>query len=520
MTSGWFNQVHETTVNVAPTGGARLSLALVIDTTGSMADDIDSVKLAASDIVRALVPHDVAVAVVDYRDFPQPPYGEVGDYPYRDVGPFSTAETDIINAIQALSLGSGNDWPESVYSALMHTINGSSLGGWTDGAAKFIIIMGDAPPHDPEPFTGYTLQSVIDAATGVSPPGLTTRSIGSAPSDRATETLQAQSADTIAIYSVVIGHDTEARDYFQALSEGTGGKLFTAASASQVPQAILEAIGDIIEPAFQIVSRQAPRFTGTSRVEGTLRQLTGQDLTLAGRVSVIGDLLVPGSPTVHVVGHPTFGGVVEGTGSSEPSDYAVTLVGSVRLDRLITRSDPLALPAPIPPPTPSGTRDLTITRAGTDLGDPTTLRNLTLLGEAGEVTVPPGTYGQFAAHGDNIFVLGIANATQPSIYNVQSLDLTGTSSLRLLGPIVINTANKVALTGQARLDTNPRWLRLNVTAGGVALTGTNILHGIIYAPLAPVTLTGGSTLLGGVIADRIILDGNSFIQNIPSVAGQ
>jgi hypothetical protein len=97
----------------------------------------------------------------------------------------------------------------------MHGISAASLGNWRNGARKTIILMGDAPPHDPEPFTGYTLADVAQAA---------------------------ENADPVIIFPIIIGRDSEARAYFSELAERTWGTLFTAANASQVVTAIVAAI--------------------------------------------------------------------------------------------------------------------------------------------------------------------------------------------------------------------------------------------------------------------------------------
>ena len=200
---------------------ASLSLDIIfaIDTTGSMWDDIDNVKASASSIVDEVlldIPN-ARIAVVDYRDFPVDPYGGAGDYPFNDVLSFSTDKSSIVAAIQGLTLGWGNDWRESVYSALMHSIDSTSLGGWkgSDQAAKVIILMGDAPPHDPEPFTGYTLSSVSTAA---------------------------ELADPVIIYPIQIGGTVEK---FEELADQTGGKAFTAENAGDIVDAILDAIEEI-----------------------------------------------------------------------------------------------------------------------------------------------------------------------------------------------------------------------------------------------------------------------------------
>jgi len=230
-----------------PDDDARLDLVFCIDTTGSMWDDIAAVKSSATYIINGIAAKlpDFRISVVDYRDFPIYPYGASGDYPYHDVLGFTNNPAAAASAIQSLSLGNGMDWRESVYSALMHCISGASLGGWrTGGVKRAIILMGDAPPHDPEPFTWYTLFHVLAAALI----GDVNVSIGSSTDElvamsMASEALEeAGAVGQITIYSIAIGGDSTMRAYFNALAEGTGGQMFTAANASQVVEAIMEAI--------------------------------------------------------------------------------------------------------------------------------------------------------------------------------------------------------------------------------------------------------------------------------------
>lgn len=217
--SGSSGQAITSPIFVNATGtGSQIDVAFVIDTTYSMWDDIAAVKAASTEIVNALEGTDCRVAIVDYRDYPVWPYGWFGDYPYHDVILFTQDRSQMRAGIQSLSLGDGADWRESVYSALLHTIDGQSLGSWRPQPNKFIILMGDAPPHDPEPFKGYTVDDVLTAA---------------------------YNADPITIYPILVGGDPTTLGYFTQLADGSGGKVFTAADASQVAGAVLDAIGDI-----------------------------------------------------------------------------------------------------------------------------------------------------------------------------------------------------------------------------------------------------------------------------------
>ncbi|MCK5413244.1 MAG: C39 family peptidase [Candidatus Pacebacteria bacterium] len=206
----------------------KLDLIILIDTTGSMGGEINQVKVSANEIVEALdsTGFDYRVAVADYRDYPESPYGGSSDYLYNLNLPFSSNKDSIISSINGLTLGWGADWRESVYSALVMSmtdankdITNSDNYGWRNGVSKAIIIMGDAPPHIPEPWIGgYALSDV---------------------------TYWSENIDPIVVYSIVVGYDSTTYAAFSEISEGTGGKVYSAETASEVADAIIEAIRDI-----------------------------------------------------------------------------------------------------------------------------------------------------------------------------------------------------------------------------------------------------------------------------------
>ena len=73
----------------------------------------------------------------------------------------------------------------------------------------------------------------------------------------------------------------------------------------------------------------------------------------------------------------------------------------------------MALPTVATPSIPMGTRDVTVNSSGQSVGSFATLRNLTLNGNVGMVTVPPGAYGTLTTNGGSGLTLGTAGATQP-----------------------------------------------------------------------------------------------------------
>jgi len=261
------------------------------------------------------------------------------------------------------------------------------------------------------------------------------------------------------------------------------------------------------------VVRHAPELSD-GRVEGALWQLLGENIFMAGNSTITSDLLVPGTPTVNIVdGHPTFAGVIEGSESTQPSNYQLNLSGNASLRFLITRTDPITLTAVALPPQPAGTRIVSLTNASQSAGDFSTLRDLSLSGNAGAVIVPAGTYGKFSASSRTAFVLGVANATEPSVYNLEELSLSGSSELRLAGPVILNVKNKVSLVGSTLgAAEDPKRMSLRIAGEGLAMSGGAVLYGIVRAPQGLVSITGKSRLRGTVSCDRLQINGNGVLQ--------
>ncbi|MET9229133.1 cutinase family protein [Lentzea sp. NPDC003310] len=183
----------------------KVDVAFVVDTTGSMGDDIANAQASINQVTSALfgLARSPQVALVDYKDFGDP-------YQARVVTPFTTDRAAFATAVSTLSASGGGNTPESVYSGLM-----TAFGlGWRDGALKLAITIGDAPAHNPEPGTGYTAAQVLARAFELDP---------------------------VVINPIVVGGDPVAVASFTELAEGSKGKVFTAAGAGDVVQAIKDA---------------------------------------------------------------------------------------------------------------------------------------------------------------------------------------------------------------------------------------------------------------------------------------
>jgi hypothetical protein len=130
---------------------AQLDLALVIDTTGSMSDELEYLKAEIDGIARAvyeMFPQvDQRYALVLYRD--------EGDQYVTRTFDFTGSLEDFRVKLSAQSAGGGGDYPEAVHLALEQAGNLSWRAGHT---ARVLFLVGDAPPHNR--FSPRTLDAV------------------------------------------------------------------------------------------------------------------------------------------------------------------------------------------------------------------------------------------------------------------------------------------------------------------------------------------------------------------------
>ncbi|MEJ1971089.1 MAG: ExeM/NucH family extracellular endonuclease [Lacunisphaera sp.] len=255
--------------------------------------------------------------------------------------------------------------------------------------------------------------------------------------------------------------------------------------------------------------RHLPTLDGA--VRGSVQVVTAENSTLNGNGSITGDLLVPGSPTLRLNGQPTYSGTLDGTGAVAPTTATITLNGGAKLRHVVRRTNAQTLVAVAAPPSPTGTRSVSINAAGQSPGDFATIRNLTLNSNAGQLVLPAGTYGALTANGTSSFVLGVAGATTPAVYNLQSLTINGTSRLVIVGPVTINLASGVALNGTVGTTDHPEWLQFNIASGGLTLNGTITFAGDVNAPSGTITINGASVLTGRIIADRLTVNGSGVL---------
>lgn len=149
-----------------PVTGGAVDIAFVIDTTGSMGSSIDSVKQAATQLVRDVAARTdgARFAVVDYRDTPERT-GEPGDYASKLDLDFSSDAGAVQSAINGLELGDGGDWPETMFAGLNTAFDLS----WRPGVKKLAVVLADAPALSPDPSTGQTASDLVAKSLAIDP---------------------------------------------------------------------------------------------------------------------------------------------------------------------------------------------------------------------------------------------------------------------------------------------------------------------------------------------------------------
>lgn len=251
------------------------------------------------------------------------------------------------------------------------------------------------------------------------------------------------------------------------------------------------------------------------RIEGNVRQLTGEAINLNSGFVLTGDIIIAGTPNININGNPTYNGTVVGTGASTPSGYSININSGVTLRHIMTRTDPITFPTVGTPTAPTGNQNIVL-NAGQSAPNFSQLRDLTVNSSYGSLTVPPGNYGNFSFNNGDTLVLGIAG--QNSTYNLQSLVLNSTSNLQILGNVTVNILNQVNVNGGCTVGsaTTPTALAMNITNGGLTLnSGNTNFYGIVKTN-GNVIINGNTRLKGTVVCDRLTLNSQGLLQGLTS----
>lgn len=256
-----------------PAPRKSMDMVFAIDTTGSMGSYIsaarDTARSAAAAVFSAA--SDGRVGLVEYRD-----HGDA--YVARTVVPLTSDADMFYDGLNSLYASGGGDTPEAVISGVFEAARTS----WTPTGSRSIVIIGDAPGHDPEPVTGYTFSQMARVLSGIAPvpTSPSTRMLpqtpgeesdrSQPPSDRANDgdetdeakrtyntdgsevlptgpvSISAEEAATsgppIALYGISASSDLTSQ--LAPVSELTGGQVTSIDSPDEISDLILDAIED------------------------------------------------------------------------------------------------------------------------------------------------------------------------------------------------------------------------------------------------------------------------------------
>ncbi|MCB9436741.1 MAG: VWA domain-containing protein [Anaerolineales bacterium] len=157
------NAYYDVTLEVpTSTGPTQLDVLFLLDTTGSMADEIDALReniLSISGQLDALPGNlDIRYGLVIYRD-----RGDV--YVVQNYDFFSSV-ADFQRTLNGVSANGGADYQESVNQAMHEAVQNVN---WRGGdAVQLLILLADAPPHLDYPTDyDYAQEMVIAAQEGI-----------------------------------------------------------------------------------------------------------------------------------------------------------------------------------------------------------------------------------------------------------------------------------------------------------------------------------------------------------------
>lgn len=137
-----------------------VDIVILFDTTASMGGEIALMRqnvLGFINGVRGALPtSDVRFGLATFRDYPgafeacgyQANYSRASDKVFEVVAPIGSSNQEVQAAVNGLEAGGGEDPYEAYARALWEMAQPDSGIGFRHGAARFVLLVGDAGPHD------------------------------------------------------------------------------------------------------------------------------------------------------------------------------------------------------------------------------------------------------------------------------------------------------------------------------------------------------------------------------------
>lgn len=316
----------------------QTDILFCFDLTGSMGEELLQAKLNALAIMerlRAVIP-DSHFGLVSHMDYPgrmggcgyEESYGSAvnGDYSFRLDQPFTGDLLKVADAIDALRLGGGRDFPEN-YARVFHEASRNPQVNWRPGAKRVMVAWLDAIPHDcrVDGIWGGNLSTGVDPGPDGLPGTSDDLSILSA-----LEEMASQNITLLVLYSGVEENPYSSRSLFELWSDFahlTGGRALKINPDGTVPgqqdmaaflaEAVRREVGNIARLSLEVctpdfgawITEVSPRyypFYNSPALKHLPFDLTVNipENTPTGQydfdVCLVGDGVVFASQTVHV----------------------------------------------------------------------------------------------------------------------------------------------------------------------------------------------------------------------------
>lgn len=163
--------------------------AFLIDTTGSMDKHIKEYQDKALKLAKNTLENGGRIALYEYRDL----QADGKEYVPHKLCDFSCSYAEFSRLLENINSSGGGDEPESALSAAFGAMNEL---GWQKGATKSLVLLTDAPFHNPD-LDNTTLEKLVQRSLEIDP---------------------------VNFYVVTTAENT---GKYSKLAEKTGGKVFT-----------------------------------------------------------------------------------------------------------------------------------------------------------------------------------------------------------------------------------------------------------------------------------------------------
>ena len=168
-------------IDPAEVGAKQLDLMLMVDTTGSMGDELEYLKAELSDVVGRVAEADGALSIRVSVNF----YRDEGDDYVVKYFDFRENVDESVSQIKEQYSEGGGDFPEAVHTALENAVDGHT---WREDAVKICFLVLDAPPHSEDEVQGVN-ESLMKSIKNASALGIKIIPVASSGVDTETEVI-------------------------------------------------------------------------------------------------------------------------------------------------------------------------------------------------------------------------------------------------------------------------------------------------------------------------------------------